>query len=186
MTLDQIKEMMSKQLFDQQLKEKEADFQRRVEEIKTQAYNQVQSSLANQIPAGWQQAYDPYTNVPLPMVQPNPTYIDYEQFKKTRIPSRESFRDGYDGALDYWQYMQQSKQSPTEALLDELFNSDEKLEYLLSMGYRELPNSSYLVKGTEVDPEFKRTYTLEEAFMIEMKVKLKNILLSKQALKFKI
>jgi len=75
--------------------------------------------------------------------------------------------------------------TPVHELLDSLFTLEEMMEYLESMDYRKIPGSSYLVKG-EPDPEFKRTFTVHEAFYAEMTIKLKNTLLSKGSLKLKI
>ena len=75
--------------------------------------------------------------------------------------------------------------TPVHELLDSLFTLEEMTEYLLSMDYRKIEGSSYLIKG-DFDPEFKRTFTVQEAFYSEMTIKLKNTLLSKGTLKLKI
>lgn len=134
--------------------------------------------------------YDPSINQPLipgPTTPQIPSYFDYESARKTRVPARDFGKDYHEAMNTLAEYLNREKnqKSPVAALLDDLFEPVEKVDFLESLGYRFLPNSSYMVKG-EVDPEFKRTFTMEEAFYIEMRIKLKNILLSKQALKFKI
>jgi len=182
MTIEEIKEMIRSQGY---LSEKELDFRKRVEELKTQAVNQALASNSTYLDPNWNQQQSTGINNPFPQPAPNPTYYDYEQFKKTRIPTRDASKDYQEAMSSLSNYMNKTQKAPVQALLDDLFVEDEKLDYLLSMGYRQLENSSYLVKG-EPDPEFKRTFTLDEAFVIEMRVKLKNILLAKQSLKFKI
>lgn len=83
------------------------------------------------------------------------------------------------------QFKMENFKTPVHELLDSLFTVEEMLEYLESMDYRKIPGSSYLVKG-EPDPEFKRTFTVHEAFYAEMTIKLKNVLLTKGSLKLKI
>jgi len=114
---------------------------------------------------------------------PHTHYVDYDQLKKTRYPQR-NYTDYEQNIRDFQKYITDTK-SDFEKIIDCLFSLEEKVEFLESLGYRYLPNSSYMVKG-EPDPEFKRTYTMEEAFLMEVTIKFKNILLSKQALKFKL
>lgn len=158
--------------------------------------NEIPGLVANQQNPDYQQLvnnwtpYDSSINMPpytRSIPSPNTTYVDFETLRKTRISQEQldkAYHETINKLTDYLN-RERNQKSPVSALLDDLFSLEEKFEYLLSMGYRKIEGSSYLVKG-EPDPEFKRTFTVEEAFLEEMKIKLKNVLLSKQALKFKI
>jgi hypothetical protein len=87
--------------------------------------------------------------------------------------------------MDAKDFKMENFKTPVHELLDSLFTLEEMTEYLLTMDYHKLSGSSYFVKG-DPDPEFKRTFTVQEAFYSEMTIKLKNTLLAKGTLKLKI
>jgi len=70
------------------------------------------------------------------------------------------------------------EKSELEKLIDEIFTDDEKIDYLLSVGYKS-DNMIYFNKD-------EMNYLLQPAFMKEMFIKMKNILLAKTLLKIKL
>lgn len=134
----------------------------------------------NQLYNGYIQA-KPITRIP-PATTPTPNTDwkklaqQWNQQPKTFVDTRENYKQ---------QFKMENFKTPVHELLDSLFTIEEMEEYLESMDYRKIPGSSYLVKG-EPDPEFKRTFTVTEAFYAEMTIKLKNTLLAKGQLKLKI
>lgn len=128
------------------------------------------------------QQINPLTGVPQSPTIPN-TLTDLQKLAQQWNQQPKTFVD----TRDYYkqQFKMENFKTPVHELLDSLFTLEEMEEYLLTMDYRKIPGSSYLVKG-DPDPEFKRTFTITEAFYAEMTIKLKNTLLAKGQLKLKI
>lgn len=126
---------------------------------------------------------NPYIRATPATITPN--IPDAESQKLYRMWQQTPKRYHDNKGLSNQDFKMENFKTPVHELLDSLFTVEEMLEYLESMDYRKIPGSSYLVKG-EPDPEFKRTFTVHEAFYAEMTIKLKNTLLAKGSLKLKI
>ena len=117
---------------------------------------------------------------------PDPQYITQQNVKQTLEEAAKQYRQSYGYTTPItdlnhlqkamrtqsWQqtpktYVNTSRdfkmenfKTPVHELLDSLFTLEEMTEYLLSMDYRKIEGSSYLIKG-DFDPEFKRTFTVQ-------------------------
>lgn len=124
------------------------------------------------------------------------TFIDmrkeYEKYQPLVAPRP------YAKPMEDWNYLQnymdQKKKSALEELIDELFTIIEKWDFLVSLGYvrdgqNVPPTPSMMIHKKSLespDAIQEPSYTLEKAFLREMVIKFKNVLLTKGTLKLKI
>lgn len=108
---------------------------------------------------------------------------------KTRIPQQVQPQVRKDYYTDYPRTGEFIKDpNPLEDLLNQLFNFQEKWDFLKSLGYKPLNeeiNNSDISLTTVVIREGGHG-TIENIFIKEMSIKLKNLLLSKSVLKLKL
>ena len=135
-------------------------------------YSKLAQNFANQINSN--SLHNSY-------VKATPTNIN-PSLPTTRVPRTGDWEGELQNKL-----MWGNPTSYFQNFLEELFTTEEQWEYLESIGYSKVPSSSYVTKAKDKsDPTLQRTHTLGDAFLIEMKIKFKNLLLSKSTLKLKI
>ena len=122
-----------------------------------------------------------------PFYQPTPDPFNGIYDKKTRIPQRQ----GTIGTQDWNDYISQitspNKRSVIEELMDELFTTAEKEQFLIDAGYTLEHKSNLVISRKLADGTVKTiTNTLEDLFLKEITIKFKNLLLAKSVLKLKL
>lgn len=143
--------------------------------------------------------WDHYAKTPVPS-----TFDQYQKFQQG-IPQIAPYNPLQKSMpvsdFDYDQLFKQMSKTTTvrktalEELMEDLFDMSEKEQFLIECGYEihepEIDAKGYMaarpvIKRKLADGTYKTiTNTVDELFLIEAKIKLKNLLLAKATLKFK-
>ena len=122
----------------------------------------------------------PYPPLPVPYISP------YPMKKLTTLkPPDNAFQEALND------YFKTSKKSAFEEILDELFNQEEKINFLMSVGYEFLDGDDIVktmsgnTKIRKGDAEFG-WLDFDKLFVKEISIKFRNLLLAKVTLKLKI
>jgi len=125
-----------------------------------------------------------YINNPMKTMNPGPfpkpdPYFKQDPFNKkyTRI-AEDDQSQAQKSLIDYMKGKEDAK-NEFEKLVSEIFTEDEKIEYLLSIGYTTV-SRVYFKDRNGMD------WNIEPAFLREMMIKFKNLLLAKSVLKIKL
>lgn len=157
------------------------------EDITTDSIKSNVAHLANQYHTG----IDPYKDmfVDTPNVQPffSPNW-EYKQFpQQNPNPSRTGLE-----TQDMARYLQEylkPKKSEFEILLDAMFDTAEKEQFLITLGFEFThENGEDLISRTVAGllEKGKKADLFDKIFLREMTIKFKNLLISKNSLKMKL
>ncbi len=120
----------------------------------------------------------PYPNDPF---EPHKNLDDLLKFRQQTTRERELQKGEQQAQQSLMDYIKgkQDLRTEFEKIIDSIFTNDEKVEYLLSIGYTS-DTRVYFKDKAGVD------WSLQPAFIKEMLIKFKNVLLAKSLIKIKL
>jgi hypothetical protein len=117
----------------------------------------------------------------------NQKYFNQKQAYGLPAPKYRKPPDDTNSLEDYIKMMEHLRKNPPksefEIIIDSLFNSVEKLDFLKSIGYEHILGDN--VRSSSIEEGLEVTESVQQAFLREMCKKFKNMLLAKGTIKIK-